>query len=159
MLNAQELEDLMDEVTHRLSKANIDGTLMMLLGKLGWESILAPELEPLFTLENGKILVIGEQTVAVEQLKMTAKNYERAQTYVYSKLAYNSNYRAILVGAVPHSTTGTGQSGSLLAELQKHTEKYPRTVALRTEEGKLKITKSGFKRALQQLIEDGYLVA
>ena len=171
-LDISEFEDLMDEVTHRFSKANIDGTLRGLLEKLGWDALLSPDTEPLFTFENGKVLVIGEQTVGIEQLRMTAKklgfdvnrfefmlDYERAQTFVYSKLVYNSNYRVVFVGAIPHSTTGTGQSGSLLAELQNHPEKYPKTIALRTEEGTLKITKSGFKKALSQLKEDGYLVA
>lgn len=172
ILDIVEFEDLMDEVTHRFSKANIDGTLEGLLKKLGWDALLSPDIEPLFTFENGKVLVIGEQTVGIEQLRMTAKklgfdvnrfefmlDYERAQTFVYSKLVNNPNYRVVFVGAIPHSTTGTGQSGSLLAELQNHPEKYPKTIALRTEEGTLKITKSGFKRALSQLKEDGYLVA
>ena len=171
-LDYVEFGDLMDEITHRFSIANIDGTLQDLLVKLGWESLLSPDAEPLFTFENGKILVIGEQTVNVEQLRMTAKkmgfnvnrfefelDYERAQTFVYSKLKRNPNYRVVFVGAVPHSTTGTGQSGSLLAELKSHPDMYPKTIALRTEEGTLKITKSGFKKALAQLKDEGYLTA
>lgn len=172
VLEYAEFDDLMDEITHRFSRANIDGTLHGLLEKLGWESLLASEAEPLFTFASGKILVIGEQTVPVETLRMTAKklgldinrfefelDYEAAQTYNYSKLAYNTKYRVILVGATPHSTTGTGQSGSLLAELENHPEKYPRVVALRAEEGTLKITKSNFKKALVELISEKYIAA
>ncbi len=171
-LDIGEFEDLMDEITHRFSRANADGSLQDLLVKLGWESLLSPESEPLFTFENGKVLVIGEQTVGIEQLRLTAKklgfdvsrfefvlDYERAQTFEYNKLEYNSDYRVVFIGATPHSTTGTGQSGSLLAELQGHPDKYPRTIALRSEEGALKITKSGFKKALSQLKDEGYLTA
>ena len=88
----------MDEITHRFSRANADGSLQDLLVKLGWESLLSPESEPLFTFENGKVLVIGEQTVGIEQLRLTAKklgfdvdrfefvlDYERAQTFEYYK--------------------------------------------------------------------------
>ena len=171
-LNIGEFEDLMDEITHRFSRANTDGTLQDLLVKLGWESLLSPDLEPLFTYENGKVLVIGEQTVGINQLRLTAKklgfdvnrfefvlDYERAQTFEYSKLEYNSNYRVVFVGSIPHSTSGTGHSGSLLAELQKHPDKYPRTIALRAEDGTLKITQSGFKKALAQLMDEEYLTA
>ena len=63
------------------------------------------------------------------------------------------------MGATPHSTTGTGHSGSVLAELQNHPDKYPRVYTLRTEEGTLKITKSNFKKALEALMEENYLVA
>ena len=172
VLECAEFEDLIDELTHRFSKANIDGTLHDLLEKLGWSDLLASEAEPLYTFANGKILVIGEQTVSTEKLQLTAKklgldidrfefelDYEAAQTYNYSKLAYNTKYRVILVGATPHSTTGTGQSGSLLAELESHPDKYPRTIALRTEEGTLKITKSNFKKELEKLIADNYIAA
>lgn len=167
-----DFEDLLDEITHRFTKANTDGSLPELLEKLGWSDLMTNEAEPLYTFSNGKILVIGEQTVPVEKLQLTAKklglnidrfefalDYEGAQTYNYSKLAYNTNYRVILVGATPHSTTGTGQSGSLLAELENHPDKYPRTIALRTEEGTLKITKSNFKRELEKLIEENYIAA
>ena len=34
VLNENEFEELMDEITHRFSKANIDGTLKALLEKL-----------------------------------------------------------------------------------------------------------------------------
>ena len=172
MLNEVEFEELIDEVTHRFSMANIDGTLMTLLEKLGWETLLLPDAEPLYTFENGKILVIGEQTVSEDKLQLTAKklglnidrfefvlDYYKAQNYDYEKLVNNSNYRVVLVGAVPHKTTGTGQSRSLLSELQSHPDKYPRTIALREDNGTLKITKTSFKRALQQLKEEGYLAA
>lgn len=167
-----EFEDLLDEITHRFTKANTDGSLPGLLEKLGWSDLLTSEAEPLYTFANGKILVIGEQTVPLEKLQLTAKklgldidrfefelDYEGAQTYNYSKLAYNTKYRVILVGATPHSTTGTGQSGSLLAELEGHPDKYPRTIALRTEEGTLKITKSNFKKALETLKAENYIAA
>ena len=172
VLNENEFEELMDEITHRFSKANIDGTLKALLEKLGWGALLVSDAEPLFTFENGKILVIGEQTVGIDMLRMTAKkagfeldrfefmlDYEKAQTFVYSKLAYSPTYRVVMVGATPHSTTGTGQSGSLLAELENHPDKYPRTIALHTEEGTLKITKSGFRKALEKLKEENYIAA
>ena len=69
VLNENEFEELMDEIKHRFSKANIDGTLKALLEKLGWNALLASDAEPLFTFENGKILVIGEQTVGIDMIQ------------------------------------------------------------------------------------------
>ncbi len=172
VLESVEFEELMEEITHRLSVANIDGSLQDIIAKLGWETLLPNQAEPLFTFKRGKILVIGEQTVETEILRMTANRlgldsnrfefqlgYEAAKTYNYAKLAYNTNYRVILIGATPHSTTGTGNSGSLLAELQNHPDKYPRTCDLRTGDGTLKITKTNFKQTLQKLLEEDYIVA
>ncbi len=171
-LGFEDFADLMDEITHRFTVANADGTLKDLLDKLGWGSLLKSEAEPFFTFENGKILVIGEQTVSIEHLRMIVKklglnvdrfefvlDYYKAQTYEYKKLEYNANYRAVLVGAVPHSTTGTGQSSNLLTEMESHPDKYPRIIALRTKSGELRITENGFKRAVQQLLTEGYMAA
>ncbi len=172
VLDYIEFDDLMDEITHRFTKANVDGTLRELLSKLGWEALLSSEAEPLNTFEYGKSLVIGEQTVGIEKLRMTVNklgldisrfefflDYEAAQTFNYDKLAYNTNYRVILIGATPHSTTGTGHSGSVLSELQNHPDKYPRVCPLCTEEGTLKITKSNFKKTLEMLKAENYIAA
>ena len=70
-LEYAEFEELMDELTHRFSKANIDGTLQNLLDKIGWSDLLTSEAEPLHTFANGKILVIGGQTVPIDKLRMT----------------------------------------------------------------------------------------
>lgn len=171
-LDYTEFGDLMDEITHRFAKANAEGSLCDLLAKLGWESLLSSDPEPLCTFAHGKILVIGEQTVDVDKLRMTVSklgldlgrfefqlDYEAAQTYNYKKLAYNTNYRVIMIGATPHSTTGTGHSESVLAELQNHPDKYPRVIPLRAEEGTLKITKSNFRKALEMLKQENYIAA
>ena len=171
-LDGLEFADLMEEVTHRFSMANVNETLQELLSRLGWADLLPNEEEPLFTFANGKILVIAGQTINVSDLRVTINklgldynrfefvlDYDRAQRYNYSNLEYNYGYRVILMGAVPHSTTGTGDSGSVLAELQSHPDKYPRVIALRTEEGTLKLTKNNFRKALEQLKEEKYLAA
>jgi len=93
------------------------------------------------------------------RLEAAERAAEIFHKYVYADLAYNSKYRVILMGQVPHSTTGTAHSGSVLAELENHPDKYPRVLALRTETGDLKITKSNFKKALEMLLEERYIAA
>ena len=172
VLNDNEFDDMLEEITYRFARANVDGTLPELLERLGWSSLLPGGADPLLTFPNGKILVIGGQSVGIDKLRMTANkvgldigrfefllDYEKAQTYNYGDLAYNSKYRVILMGQVPHSTTGTAHSGSVLAELENHPDKYPRVVALRTETGELKITKSNFRKTLEMLMEERYIAA
>ena len=77
VLNENEFEELMDEIKHRFSKANIDGTLKALLEKLGWNALLASDAEPLFTFENGKILVIGEQTVGIDMIPLCEQSNKK----------------------------------------------------------------------------------
>ena len=45
-LGFEDFADLMDEITHRFTVANADGTLKDLLDKLGWGSLLKSEAEP-----------------------------------------------------------------------------------------------------------------
>ena len=169
-LDIAEFEELMDEVQIRFIRANGTGELEYLLEKLGWEDLITRKPQPLGTYPEGKILVIGEATVETKYLIKTAKNlgihesrfdfeldYHGAKTFNYDKLAYNTKYRVVLMGATPHSTTGTGDRSSVLTELQNHPDVYPRVVPLRVESGELKTTKTSFRKALEMLLEERYI--
>ena len=169
-LDIAEFEELMDEIQIRFIRANSTGELERLLEKIGWSDLITNKPAPLGTYPEGKILVIGDETVEIKHLVKTAKNlgieesridfsldYHGAKTFNYDKLAYNTRYRVILMGATPHSTTGTGDSNSALAELQNHPDVYPRVVPLRIENGELKTTKTSFRKALEMLLEEKYI--
>ena len=51
-------------------------------------------------------------------------DYDKAKTFQYSKLRYNPNYRVVIFGPVPHSSTGKNDSSSVIAEMKNH-EGYP----------------------------------
>lgn len=170
-LEVNEFEDFMDEVTHRFSVANAHGTLDKLLMALGWNDLLPNQSEVLQTYENGKILVLGASKVKMDDLRMTINklglssdrfefvlDYYETQTYNYRKLEYNPLYRLVLIGPVPHSSSGMGESSSVAAELTKHPDKYPRAIPLYAG-GELKITKSNFKSVLADMLNEGYIAA
>ena len=61
-----------------------------------------------------------------------------------------------LFGANPHSSTGKGDSGSVISEMQRK-EGYPRIEVLRAGE-QVKITKTNFKETLEKLLEEEIIV-
>lgn len=70
-------------------------------------------------------------------------------------MQYAPQYRIILFGPTPHSGHGKGDSGSIIAELEKSVA-YPRVERL-ISGSELKITKSNFREMLEQLIEEDYI--
>lgn len=82
-------------------------------------------------------------------------DYNDTKTYNYKKLQYAPNYRVILFGPVPHSTTGKNDSSSVIAET-RNKEGYPR-IEILNGSNELKITKSCFKKALEGLIGENYI--
>ena len=158
---------LPDKITYILSKANRTGRLDTLLDLLDMTELLKPT--PAYeTYRDGKIVVIGESEVSESVLLAIAQrlgidkdrfelclDYEKAQTYNYRKMNYAPNYRAVLFGPCPHSSSGKGTSGSVINEMEQK-EGYPRIMRLESNHA-LKITKSNFRSAIEKLVEENYL--
>ena len=70
-------------------------------------------------------------------------------------LQYNPNYRLVIFGAVPHSSTGKNESSSVIAEMKSY-EGYPRVEVL-SSNSEVKITKSNFKELLNRLIDEDFI--
>ena len=162
-----QIKDLLDDrLLPVLTKLNRTGRLDELLNLLDMPELIqggqiyqAPK--------NGKILVIGRCDVKQNVLAATAQSigldksrfefeleYDSAKTYNFKKLQYNPLYSAILVGPMPHSGTIKGDSGSIIASLEKE-EGYPRIVRL--GKNSLKISKTDFKHTLLELMENGLI--
>lgn len=167
VLGIEELEELMDEIQARVTMANRNGTLEELLTRMGMTDLIAPSYNE--GRKDGKIVVLGGSEVNQEHLLITAgklgidKNrfefvldYDALQKYNYRKLQYSDNYRVILVGPIPHSAKEKGDSGSIISEMEKHQEMYPRIVKMMNGTD-LKITKFSFKTALTNLQEENYI--
>lgn len=162
------MEELEDKMLRILTKANAMGNLEELLHVLGLDHLIHTENIELETYKNGKIVVIAGSEVKERDFLAIAKSlgidksrfefcldYDAAKKFNYKKLQYAPNYRVILFGAVPHSTTGKGLSGSVVAELEKRDE-YPRVERL-LNGNELKATKSNFRDKLKQLIAEDYI--
>lgn len=174
-LSIVELSELEDELLERipkditaiLSKLNRSGQLEEFLELLSMTDLLNSE-DKVYRYKDGKIVVVGGTEVKEEVLLSVAKKlgldksrfefcleYEQIQKYDFKKMQYAPQYRVILFGPTPHSGKGKGDSGSIISELET-SKAYPRVVRLNSGSA-LKITKSNFKEALLQLIEENFI--
>ena len=167
MLNYEELEEVLEKVTAKITLANRSGELEDLLISWGFEELVATK-SIYETDKNGKIVVIGASEVKENVLNGIIKNmgldknrfefcldYDKSKTFQYSKLRYNPNYRVVMFGPVPHSSTGKSTSSSVIAEMKNH-EGYPRVEVL-SGNNSVKITKSNFKETLNKLILENFI--
>ena len=117
------------------------------------------------TNKRGKIVVLGQSSVSKSDLLVSAGKmgfdksrfefhlgYEEMKSFNVRKYQYQFAYAAVLAGPMPHSGVGKGDYSSVLTAMEND-EGYP--VVVRMGENELKITKSGFQKALQSLLEEG----
>lgn len=175
VLAIEELSALEDEIisalpnriTAILSKLNRSGRLEELLELLGMEDLLEQE-QDFYSYKEGKIVVVGGTDVKEEVLLSIAKSmgldknrfefcldYKQIQKFDFRKMQYAPQYRLILFGPAPHSGHGKGDSGSIVAELEK-SPAYPRVERL-ISGNELKITKSNFRDMLERMIKEDYI--
>ncbi len=171
MLNSERLEELIDTITEKIILANRMDELDNLLDSWGLHNLI--ENEPLSsdtfydTYRKGKIVVLGSSQVKEHDLLGIVKSlgldkdrfefcldYKQIVSYPFSKLQYNPDYRLVIVGAMPHSTAGKGDSSSAIADMEKGNG-YPKVIRLGSNE--LKISKSNFKKALQEQQSINYI--
>lgn len=170
LLDIDKLEVLLDNVRERILTANEDGSLSALLTKIGWADLLQENDDGFYSYPSGKIVVLGGAECPENRLLGVAKelgldkkrfefclDYEEAVRYNYRKLQYQPQYSVVLAGPLPHKTTGTGEYASLVSKLENEPG-YPKVIRLTANQA-LKITKSNFKAALEELLDTGYLVA
>ena len=177
MLNHIELIELEDslasELLSVLSKCNRSGELDNLLNALVSFGFSNPYKSAAYnaehdTFKDGKIVVVGDSEIKEEQLKGIAKalnidknrfefvlGYGDAKKYNYSKLRYNSSYRVVMFGPVPHSTPGKGSFASTISNIEQ-SDGYPKVVRL-TSNNQLKITKTNFRETLETLLKQEYI--
>ena len=167
MLNTDEVSEILDKLYEMITLANRNDTLDALLSKWGLTE-LSKRKSSYETKHDGKIVVIGGSEVNKDILLGIDKNlgldknrfefcldYNSTKTYKYSKLHFNPDYRLVLFGPVPHSSTGKNDSSSVIAEMQTH-EGYPKVVVLASN-GAMKITKTNFRSTLKEYIEEGFI--
>ena len=167
MLNYEELEEILEEVTAKITLANRTGELDALLKSWGLENLISKQTF-YETNKKGKIVVIGASEVKENILVGIIKDfgldknrfefcldYDKAKTFQYKKFQYNPDYRVVIFGPVPHSSTGKKDSSSVIAEMKNH-EGYPR-IEILSGNNEVKITKSNFKAVLVRLIKENYI--
>ena len=166
-LETEILQILPEKITEILSRANRNGQLEELLRIMGLSDLIGSG-NTFETYKEGKIVVVGGTEVKEETLASIGKqmgidkrrfefclDYKEIQKYDFRKMQYAPQYRVVLFGPVPHSGHGKGDSGSIIAEIEK-SEAFPRVERLISGQ-ELKITKTNFREKLKQLIEEDYI--
>ena len=173
MLNAVQLDLLFDKIWERLAIANRNGSLSHLLAKLGWQDILSEIQSPEDSFHfyaDGKIIVLGGTEVKEKNLRGVCKelgftdkdrfefylDYEHLKNFDYRRLQWNSEYRLVLVGPMPHKTAGTGEFNSAISAMKSPNQGYPRVIKLQAGNS-LKITKQNFTDTLRNQLDNGFL--
>lgn len=113
--------------------------------------------------KRGKVVVLGQSSISKTDMFVSAGkmgfdksrfefhlDYDEMKNMRIDNYKYKDCYCAILAGPMPHSGTGKGDFTSIITALENE-EGYPPVI--RMGENGLKITKSGFKKALQCLLE------
>lgn len=171
MFDSDRLEEIIDTIVEKITLANRTGQLEEMLEQWGLEDLIDKKQQSsndfYDTYKDGKIVVLGGSQVKEKVLLGIIKelgldkdrfefclDYDSIVRYQFSKLQYNPNYRLVIVGSMPHSTAGKGDSSSAISEMEKGNG-YPKVVRLGTNE--LKITKTGFTKALQEQMAANYI--
>lgn len=113
---------------------------------------------------DSKILVLGDSRVNMNDLKKSIEEhkldmdqfdfrleYDKSNNFDLTKLKGNINYKAVLVGPTPHKVKGDMKASSGLQEMKNNKDLYPTIIELRNSHNDLKITKTSFDKALEDL--------
>lgn len=177
-LTYQEVLDLKQDIQHRmpdettliliLLKLNMDGKLDAFLDLLQMSDLAKKGKRSPKARSNGKIVVFGDSQVKKKDLLGIAKtlgvaknriefvDYEHAKTYPYRKLQFRDDVVAVMFGAIPHSNAGKGTYTSLVNLMEHNPDRYPEVIRLVSNK-KMKITKTNFRKELEDLISAGKL--
>ena len=168
LLSNEQMDELSEKVMDKLLVANRDGSLFDLLKRIGWGDLL-PNNEEFYNYSFGYICVLGATEVKQSHLLGAAKelgfkkdrfkmvlDYNSIEGFNFNELRFNPNCAAVLVGPMPHSTSGTGDFSSAITAMEAPGSGYPPVTRLMAG-NELKITKNNFSEALVQLLKNGTL--
>lgn len=171
MVDSEKLEEIIDAITAKIALANRMNELDSLLECWGLQELIgnnSVSSDDFYdTYKDGTIVVIGASQVKEHDLLGIAKSlglskdrfefcldYDEIVKFNFKKMQHKPNYRLVIVGLMPHSTAGKGDSSSAIAEMETR-DGYPKVVRLGSNE--LKITKTSFKKTLQKQIAADYI--
>lgn len=172
-LTEEELTELQIEASNRLSRrirnANRFGELKEYLTMIDMADLYPSDSTEYYDTDpGGKVLIIGGSSIKEREIYGITKTlgldktrielelgYNENKTYQFNKLRYNTNYRLVLVGPLPHNTTNTNGYSSVITMLETENY-YPKVIRLEDSNG-LKVTKTNLSDTLIKEIESGFL--
>lgn len=172
MLSLEQIEILEAVLVERaeeiLCHMNSQGTIDRFLKIAGLSDLFEEAKETDNQDPSGYIVVIGATMISANAIKGICKtmgispkrlklylDYEKAQKLNYRSMYCNSRYALVLFGPIGHSARDKGDCSSIITAIEGENG-YPPVIRLGTN--KLKVTKTGFKKALAYAIERGYII-
>lgn len=173
MLSLEQIEVLegvlMERAEEILCHMNSQGTIDRFLKIAGLSDLFEEEAKETDNQDpSGYIVVIGASMISANAIKGICKtmgisptrlklylDYEEAQKLNYRSMYCSSRYALVLFGPIGHSARGKGGYSSIITAIGGQNG-YPPVIRLGTNE--LKVTKTGFKKALADAIERGYII-
>ena len=157
LLELQEeiLARLPEEITAILVRLNTNGRLEEFLYLIGMGD-LTEGGEPLEVWPEGKVVVFGDAQARPKDLCGVAKElgisrdrivfvgHDESVRFDFRKLEYNHSIVAVMFGAIPHSTSGKGSDGSVIARMERMSDVFPRVIRLNAN-GKAQSYKDQFQ--------------
>lgn len=113
---------------------------------------------------NASILIIGELCFNKDVLYAIAKekgikkeqinhlSYDEAKHFDFQSIKGYSRYSDIIVGPAAHKVVGINGYSSLIEMIKNEQEFFPKLTEARASNGKLKITKTSLKNALDNTV-------
>ena len=160
------IAEAISRITNSILREQSDGEFCHLLKSYGLEDLAASSVNYFFdTQKNGNIILFGHSKVNRKQINGILKSlgisknrfehveYDDVTNYNFKDLEYNSNYRLILLGPMPHSAKGMGDNKSIIEWIQNN-ENIAKSVKL----DNLKVSKTSLKKAISDQIKSGYLL-
>lgn len=151
------IQKAMAQVRREFDLATDDEDVVAFMNKYGvtFDEEAMP-VEP----RTSKILVFGALSGNIDDFRMAAKkmgisennivfenDYDRLKHYDVGRLRNSMDYSDIVFGPNPHKQVGMGDTSSILAEMKRNPNEFPRVVEA-VANGALKISISSFKEAV-----------
>jgi len=173
-ITKEDLFDISAEASHRLNQNIRDafnqGNLENYLMAIGMEDLIPKKDNRFYDSDpEGKLIIFGDSQIRKKDVFGCLKDlgipktrvelyfgYNELVKYPFQRLQYKYEYRLILFGPLPHSTSGKDNFSSIINKLEE-TDGYTKVVRL-TDGHALKITKTNLKNAVREEIRNGYLV-
>lgn len=159
------IAEALSEITRNLLREQTDEQFYLLLESYGLSRLVADTVNYFNdTQKNGNIIMFGASQLKLKDAYGCLKSlgiskdrfehvpYDDVTNYNFKNLEYNNNYRLILIGPMPHSAKGMGDTRSIIEWLSSN-----KAIAKTIKLDNLKITKSSFKSAIENEINSGYL--
>ena len=165
MYSVQDIDTIMETVIRPyIDNLNLEGRLDEFLLKMRVDYCSSPTTQS--TQRKKKYIVLGDSEIskhaieslfesilgiAPEQLELVIE-YGKVKNFNFSKCQKNPDYEAIIVGPMPHKTTGTNDYSSTVVMMEDPNNNFPHVVRC-GRSGSLKISRSSLKSALKELEE------